>query len=77
MEPRDMFGGGFDMSALEEMLGGGPELQDFVSESPADLPSFDSAARLFHPPPRFSVRHKHRGAFWPNCGKQIYRIELL
>jgi hypothetical protein len=34
---------------LEELLGGGPDLEDFVSESPQDLPSFDHATRFEQP----------------------------
>ena len=43
MEGLDL--GGFDLSALEELLGGGPSLEDFVSASAADLPAFDPQER--------------------------------
>jgi len=40
-----MFGGASEQELLGKLLGGGPELEDFVSSSPQDLPSFDHAKR--------------------------------
>jgi len=44
-----MFGGASEQELLGKLLGGGPELEDFVSSSPQDLPSFDHAKRLRRP----------------------------
>jgi len=44
-----MFGGASEQEMLDKLLGGGPELEDFVSSSPQDLPSFDHAKRYEQP----------------------------
>lgn len=44
-----MFGGASEQEMLDKLLGGGPELEDFVSSSPQDLPSFDHSKRYEQP----------------------------